>query len=170
MAFPPLFCTGKKTVNVIVETPRGSNTKFTYDHESELFKLGKILPAGTVFPVHFGFLPHTCAADGDPLDAIVLMDAPSFPGIFIECRVVGVMQITQQLKKGQAFRNDRIITVATADKSKAAIQSPNDLPPQFLNELNSFFEYYTQMAGKKYELLGINGAEAAIKIIHSNVE
>ena len=70
-------------VNVVIETPQGSRNKFNYDEELGLFKLGGVLPAGAVFPFDFGFVPETTGGDGDPLDVLVLMDEPAFPGCLV---------------------------------------------------------------------------------------
>jgi inorganic pyrophosphatase len=76
-------------LNVIVETPRGSRNKFTYERDLGVFRLGKQLPAGAVFPYDFGFIPSTRAGDGDPLDALVLLDTPTFPGCLVRSRLLG---------------------------------------------------------------------------------
>src|SRR5688500_10091266 len=73
--------------NVIIETPKGSRNKYKYDEQRGLFKLRKMLPLGSIFPFDFGFLPSTRGADGDPLDVLVLMDAPTFPGCVVLVRL-----------------------------------------------------------------------------------
>jgi inorganic pyrophosphatase len=79
----------KSLVNVIVETPRGSRNKFAYDDELAIIRLKKVLPAGMEFPYDFGFIPSTRAADGDPLDALLLMDESAHPGTLMRCRLIG---------------------------------------------------------------------------------
>ncbi|MGI8582876.1 MAG: inorganic diphosphatase [Chitinophagaceae bacterium] len=86
MTLPKTFVADTKYINVIIETPKGSRNKYTFDPETELFKLTKILPEGLNFPLHFGFIPGTKGEDGDPLDVLVLMDEPSYPGNLIECK------------------------------------------------------------------------------------
>lgn len=80
------------TLNVVIETPRGHRNKYSFDHELGLFRLGGVLTAGAVFPFDFGFLPGTLAADGDPLDVLVLMDEPAFPGCLIPARLLGAIE------------------------------------------------------------------------------
>ncbi|HEX8920029.1 MAG TPA: inorganic diphosphatase, partial [Pyrinomonadaceae bacterium] len=70
-------------LNVIIETPKGSRNKFNYDERHQLFKLGGVLPLGAVFPFDFGFIPSTLGGDGDPLDILLLMDEPAFPGCLV---------------------------------------------------------------------------------------
>ena len=74
-------------LNVIIETPKGSQNKYTYEPRFGAFILGGVLPAGAVFPFDFGFVPSTLAADGDPVDVLVLMDAPAFTGCLVRCRL-----------------------------------------------------------------------------------
>src|SRR5690242_14418380 len=77
---------------VVAETPKGSRNKYAYDDEHGIFRLRKVLPAGMSFPYEFGFVPATLAADGDPIDVLVLMDQPAFPGCVLSCRLIGVIE------------------------------------------------------------------------------
>src|SRR3979411_2447864 len=77
-------------IQVIVETPKGSRNKYAFDPEQRVFELKKVLPAGMTFPYDFGFIPSTEAEDGDPMDVLVLMDEPAFPGCLLKCRVTGI--------------------------------------------------------------------------------
>src|SRR6266852_1252369 len=80
---------------VIIETPKGSRNKFDYDPESGLFMLGGLLPEGMMFPFDFGFIPSTLGDDGDPLDIMVLMDAPAHVGCLIDARIIGIIESKQ---------------------------------------------------------------------------
>lgn len=86
-------------MNLIIETPKGSSEKYDYDTQHHLFKLHKILPAGMVFPFDFGFIPGTKGEDGDPLDVLVISEFESFPGIMIDCRIIGCIKAKQIDKK-----------------------------------------------------------------------
>ena len=79
-------------LQVIVETPAGSRNKFAFDPDQSVFALKNVLPAGMVFPYDFGFLPHTLAPDGDPIDVLLLMDEPAFPGCAVKARLIGVIE------------------------------------------------------------------------------
>src|SRR5687767_2473398 len=92
-----------KTVNVIVETPKGSRNKFKFDEESGCFILGSVLPAGYTFPFDFGYVPGTLAEDGDPVDVLLLMDQPAFPGCLVRARLIGVLE-AKQCKDGVTER------------------------------------------------------------------
>src|SRR6266513_1792883 len=111
MNLPPAFKNGTSEINVIIETPKGSRNKFDYDCKTGLFKLGKILPAGAVFPYHFGFIPHTKGGDGDALDIIVMMELPAFPVNLIACRLLGIIEALQIEKDKKVTRNDRLIAI-----------------------------------------------------------
>src|SRR5579864_9067070 len=101
----------KATCRAIIETPKGSRNKFDYDPDSNLFMLGGLLPEGMMFPFDFGFIPSTLGEDGDPLDIMVLMDAPAHVGCLIEVRIIGVIN-AEQTQAGKTQTNDRLLGVA----------------------------------------------------------
>src|ERR1700704_2476619 len=116
-------------LQVIVETPKGSRNKFSFDVKQEIFSLKKVLPAGMVFPYDFGFLPRTLADDGDPIDVLLLMDEPAFSGCAVRARLIGVIE-GEQLDGKKKVRNDRIVAVAEANHVYAKIRNLKDLPAQ----------------------------------------
>ena len=99
-----------RTIDVMVEIPRGSRNKYEYDHENHVFRLDRRLFSATFYPADYGFVPDTLAEDGDPLDALVLLDEPTFPGCMVESRPVGVFWMTDE--KGP---DAKIICVACGD-------------------------------------------------------
>src|SRR5215217_4237747 len=99
-------------LNIIIETPKGAQNKYTYDPLMEIFKLKKVLPMGTVFPFDFGFIPNTVGEDGDPLDVLIIMDEPAYPGCLVRCRLLGVLKAKQKEQQKPSVRNDRFIAVA----------------------------------------------------------
>ena len=151
-------------VQVIIETPAKSRNKFAYDPDQGIFALKKVLPAGMVFPYDFGFLPQTLAPDGDPIDVLLLMDEPAFPGCAVRARLVGVIE-GEQLDGKKKIRNDRLIAVAEANHQYANVRKLKDLPSQWLKEVQDFFVNYHNLEGKKYRLLGCKGADAALTLI-----
>src|SRR5687767_5209428 len=90
-----VFVPKSQDVNAIVDTPQGSQNKYKFDEESGLFMLGGAMPAGSVFPFEFGFIPSTAGGDGDPLDLLILMDAPTFVGCLVRARLIGVILAEQ---------------------------------------------------------------------------
>jgi inorganic pyrophosphatase len=151
-------------LQVIVETPKGSRNKFAFDPDQGIFALKKVLPAGMVFPYDFGFLPRTIAADGDPIDVLLLMDEPAFTGCAVRAVLIGVIE-GEQLDGKKKVRNDRLLAVAEANHMYSNIRKLADLPKEFLDELEDFFVNYHDLEGKKYKLLGCKGADKAFELI-----
>jgi inorganic pyrophosphatase len=149
---------------VIIETPKGSRNKYAFDPEQRIFELKKVLPAGMEFPYDFGFVPSTRAGDGDPLDVLVLMDEPAFPGCKLTCRVIGVIEGEQGEKK-DAERNDRLVAVENGNHSYAHIKHVDDLGKHFERELEDFFVNYHHLSGKEYRILGLKGPSAGRRCI-----
>jgi inorganic pyrophosphatase len=149
---------------VIIETPKASRNKYSYDPEQGIFVLRKVLPEGMVFPHDFGFLPRTLAADGDPIDVLVLMDVPAFPGCLVPSRLIGVME-GEQLDGKKKVRNDRLIAVAELSHAYKDWKKLRDLPDQFITELEAFFVNYHNLQGKKYKLLGCKDTRTALDLV-----
>jgi len=151
-------------LQVIVETPAHSRNKFAYDPKQGIFTLKKVLPAGMVFPWDFGFLPRTIAGDGDPIDVLLLMDEPAFPGIAVRSRLIGVIE-GEQIEGKKKIRNDRLVAVADASHLYAKVRKLKDLPGKWVKELEDFFVNYHSLEGKEYRLLECRGANAAMTLI-----
>jgi inorganic pyrophosphatase len=151
-------------LRVVIETPKGSRNKFAFDPKERIFELKKVLPAGMTFPYDFGFVPSTKADDGDPIDVLVLMDEPAFPGCMLSCRLVGVIE-GEQVDKGGTERNDRIVAIQKDAHSWAEVKTMKDLGKHFCRELEEFFVNYHKLTGKKYRILGIKGPDAAKKLV-----
>lgn len=151
-------------LQVIIETPKNSRNKYSFDVDQHIFALKKVLPAGMGFPYDFGFLPRTIAGDGDPIDVLVLMDEPAFPGCLLRARLIGVIEGEQQ-DGGKPIRNDRLVAVADANHSYTKIKRLKDLPREFVKELETFFVDYHKLEGKTYKLLGCKGPAAAQTLV-----
>jgi inorganic pyrophosphatase len=156
-----------KRLNVIVETPRGSRNKFTYEPGLGVFRLGKQLPAGAVFPFDFGFVPSTRAPDGDPLDALVLLDTPTFPGCLVRARVLGVIDGRQTGRSGRTVGNPRLVAVATKSNEYDGIRRLKDLPTALVDEIEHFFVSYNAACGKVFEPIGRHGRRRAKAMIRA---
>jgi inorganic pyrophosphatase len=154
----------KGLIQVIVETPAGSRNKFAYDPDQGIFALKKVLPAGMVFPYDFGFVPQTIAPDGDPIDVLLLMDEPAYPGCAVKARLIGVIE-GEQLDGKEKIRNDRLVAVADMNHMYANIRRLKDLPTKWLDEVQDLFVNYHGLEGKKYRLLGCKGQEVALGLI-----
>jgi inorganic pyrophosphatase len=155
---------GEELLQVVIETPRGSRNKYSYDPEQRVFRLKSLLPAGMVFPWDFGFIPGTVGGDDDPLNALVLMDEPAFPGCVLLVRLLGAME-AEQTQVGRTLRNDRLITLAETSELFANLQSLDDLPPKVLTEIDEFFTNYHRLLGKPSRTLGWKPPAAAKRLI-----
>jgi inorganic pyrophosphatase len=153
-------------VNVVIETPQGQPNKFKYDPELGAFRLSRVMPVGMVFPYDFGFLPGTHAEDGDPLDVLVLMDSPAYPGTVVEVRLIGVLRCTQGEKGQPSVRNDRLIAVASEAKTYRADRL-RDLGPQLLDQIEAFFVDYNRIAGRRFKVVKRSGRKAALAVAAS---
>ena len=162
----PFDADDKQLLRVVIETPKGSRNKFAFDPDDHIFELKKVLPTGMTFPYDFGFVPSTKADDGDPIDVLVLMDEPAFPGCVLSCRPIGVIEGEQEDKQGKE-RNDRIIAIEQDAHSWADIKTINDLGKQFCRELEAFFVNYHKLTGKEYRVLGLKGPDQARKLVKS---
>jgi len=149
---------------VVIETPKNSRNKYAFDPDQRVFALKKVLPAGMVFPYDFGFLPRTIAGDGDPIDVLVLMDEPAFPGCVLRARLIGVIE-GEQIEDKKRIRNDRLVAIAEANHSYTNVKRLKDLPRHFVKELEVFFVNYHRLEGKIYKLLGCKGVAAAQALI-----
>ncbi len=155
---------GPGLVNVVVETPRGSRNKYKYDTELGLFRLNRVLFAGATFPFDFGYIPATRAGDGDPLDVLVLMDAPAFTGCLIYARPIGVLRATKNGKE-----NHRLVAVSTDDKTWATHRDLSDLPRKLLKEVEQFFSWILDVEATRHQLLGWRGVGEAERIIQRGI-
>jgi inorganic pyrophosphatase len=152
-------------LNAIIETPRGSRNKFAYTEEIGGFRLGKELPAGAVFPFDFGFVPSTLASDGDPLDVLVLLDTPTFPGCLVRARLLGVIDARQTGRSGRTVRNPRLVAAARKSGQYGNVRSLSDLPDTLMDEIVHFFVSYNLAGGKRFEVTGRHGARHARDLI-----
>src|SRR5437764_9041604 len=137
------------SLNVVIETPKGSRNKFKCDPQSGSFELCKVLPSGSVFPFDFGFIPSTTGDDGDPLDVLVLMEEPVFPGCRLRCRLVGVIE-AEQGSGDETERNDRLLAIAEECQDHKDIRSIKDLNDHLLEEIEHFFISYQELGGKQF--------------------
>jgi inorganic pyrophosphatase len=145
-----------KAVEVVVEVPKGSRNKYEMDHESGHIRLDRELFTATRYPADYGFIPGTLAEDGDPLDVLVLLNEPTFPGCRIECRPIGVFWMNDE--KGA---DGKILAVPTWD-SRTTWQDLDEVPGHLLREIGHFFDIYKDLEpGKSTSTLGWESRDAA---------
>jgi len=130
---------------VFVEIPAGSRNKYEYDEELGGIVLDRRLFTSMTYPADYGFLEDTLAADGDPLDAIVLVGEPTFPGCRIRVRVVGVFHMADE--KGE---DEKLICVPINDPQWSVVSGIDEVPAQLRNEIEHFFQVYKDLEDTKY--------------------
>jgi inorganic pyrophosphatase len=145
------FEKGNDDFRVVIETPKGSRNKYDYDPDCDCLELATVLPEGMTFPFDFGFVPSTLGEDGDPLDVLVLMDAPVVPGCIIRARLIGAIEAKQKSKGESWRRNDRLVAVATHAQTHQTVKALNDLRPHLLDEIKAFFVDYNQLRNRKFK-------------------
>lgn len=156
-------------VLVVVEAPRGSRVKLKYDPKLGAIQLGRPLPLGLHYPFDWGFVPGTCASDGDPIDAMVLHDAPTFPGVAIPCALIGVVRV-EQTSKRKRVRNDRLIAVAVDAPRFDGLRDARKLPKRTREELDQFFLSAVAFTDKNPKLLGWSGPREANRLLEEAIQ
>ena len=153
----------------IIETPKGSRNKFDYDPDSNLFALGGLLPTGMMFPFDFGFIPFTLGDDGDPLDILVLMDAPAHVGCLIDVRLIGVIK-ARQSEKGETEENCRLLGVSIHSYNHEGLSTIDDMDRSLLKQIEEFFVSYNKQREKKFKVTGIGGPKQAVKFLKRGIK
>lgn len=137
--------TPDRTIDVVVEIPRGSRNKYEYDHDQHVIRLDRRLFSATFYPADYGFFPDTLGDDGDPLDALVLLDDPTFPGCWVTSRPVGVF-----LMEDDKGLDAKVICVPAGDPRWAATRDIDDVPEALRAEIQHFFDVYKTLEPGKY--------------------
>jgi inorganic pyrophosphatase len=147
--------------DVVIEIPKGSRNKYEVDHETGRVFLDRVLFTSFVYPVDYGFFENTLGGDGDPLDALVLLEYPVFPGVGVKVRPVGVLKMSDE-----AGMDEKIVAVPFKDPRWAHIQELEDVPEQIRNELEHFFARYKDLEpGKWVKVEGWDSREAAEQLV-----
>ena len=152
-------------VYVVVETPRGSAAKLEYDPQLRVFTLSKALFLGLTYPYDWGFIPSTKGEDGDPIDALVLHDAATAPGLVLKCKIIGVLEVLQSEKGKKGIRNDRLIAVPRDSHREKADKDARDLPKQMRQEIEKFFVATDELEAKVLKFLGWKGPKVGEQLI-----
>jgi inorganic pyrophosphatase len=159
----PLF-TEDGDVHVVVETPRGSRVKLSFDPKLETFTLAKSLLTGLTYPHDWGFVPSTKADDGDPIDVMLIHDAATFPGLVVASKVIGIL-LVEQTSKGKTERNDRLFAVPRRSHSELALSDVRELSKPILLELEKFFSATDELERKSLQIIGWKGPAAAARAL-----
>jgi inorganic pyrophosphatase len=152
-------------IEVFIEIPGGSRNKYEYDKERQTFRLDRVLYSSVYYPTDYGYIPSSLSLDGDPLDALVIIDHPTFPGCLITARPIGVLDM--QDEHGQ---DEKILAVAVNDPHYAHVQRLSDLGPHWLREIENFFATYKALENKWTQLAGWQDETRAWQIIREAFE
>jgi inorganic pyrophosphatase len=154
--------------DVVIEIPKGQRNKYEMDHRTGRIRLDRMLFTSTRYPADYGFIEHTLAEDGDPLDALVLLDEPTFPGCLIRCRAIGMFRM-----RDEQGRDDKVLCVAATDPRMAHLRDITDVSDFDLLEIQHFFEVYKALEpGKVVEAarwVGKPDADDEIEICHKRL-
>ncbi|HVS28805.1 MAG TPA: inorganic diphosphatase [Solirubrobacteraceae bacterium] len=145
-----------ENLHCLVEIPKGSRNKYEWDPELQQIKLDRFLFSSVVYPTDYGFIPQTLAQDGDPLDAMVVVSEPTFPGCMIPVKAIALFRMTDD--KGQ---DDKVLCVPRQDPNWNELETLEDLPHQLRDEISHFFSIYKQPEGKEVTVQGWMSREEA---------
>ena len=155
-------------INVIIEIPSGlAPAKYEVDEASGAIRVDRFVPSAMYYPCNYGFIPHTLAGDGDPVDVLVVTSAPVIPGAVILCRPVGVL-----IMEDEGGQDEKILAVpcSSVDPFYSNINSYEDLPEIFINKISHFFEHYKDLDNHKWtKIVGWGSMEKAEEIIKESL-
>jgi inorganic pyrophosphatase len=153
-------------IHVVIESPRGATVKLKYEPSLGVMTVARALPLGLAYPFDWGFVPGTAAEDGDPLDAMIVWDAASFPGTVVRCRAVGVVRLEQDRKGGgQRIRNDRLILLPLKYERGAPVEDVAHLPARLREEIEQFFLMTVVFGRRNPRVLGWGSAAEAERLV-----
>jgi inorganic pyrophosphatase len=147
-------------LNLVVESPAGSRNKYKYDQKLGLFRLNRVLPFEATFPFDYGFAPGTRSGDGDPLDVVLVGEAPTFAGCVVRGRPIGVLRATKE-----GVQNDRLIAVALLSKAYAQVHDLSELPPGVLVRIERFFRTVLDETGGEHQIGAFEDAAHARRLL-----
>lgn len=147
-------------VNVLIEIPGGSKNKYEFDKDLNAFALDRVLYSSVQYPYDYGFIPNTLADDGDPLDGMVILDQPTFPGCVIAARPIGMLEMIDG-----GDRDEKLLCVPAKDPRYAEVKTLSDLAPHRLEEIAEFFRSYKNLEKKVTEILGWKGPETVQALV-----
>lgn len=152
-------------INVLIEIPAGSKNKYEFDKDLNAFALDRVLYSSVQYPYDYGFVPNTLADDGDPLDGMVLIDQPTFPGCVIAARPIGMLEMIDG-----GDRDEKILCVPDKDPRYARVKSLNDIAEHRLKEIAEFFKTYKNLENKKTEILGWQDVDRVMPLVEKCIE
>lgn len=156
----PIGVNAPSVINAVVEIPKGSTHKYEYDARLGVFRLDRVLHSAVHCPADYGFIPNTLAEDGDPLDLLIILSAPTFSGCVLEVRPVAKLDVVDD--KGI---DEKILAVATSDPRFQRIEDLQSVEPHVLKETEQFFSVYKSLESKVSLTFGWSPKSEALKRI-----
>ncbi|MBT8186123.1 MAG: inorganic diphosphatase [Croceitalea sp.] len=151
--------------DVLIEIPKGSRNKYEYDFDLKKIRYDRMIFSSMMYPADYGFIPETLALDGDPLDALVLVTEPTFPGCVMEVKPIGVFHMTDE--KGP---DEKIICVPVSDPVWNKVNDLSELNPHLIKEIEHFFKVYKDLEKKKVDVGGFGNLEEAKQTVLTSLE
>jgi len=151
-------------INVLIEIPAGSQNKYEFDKDLNALILDRVLFSSVHYPCDYGFVPNTLADDGDPLDGMVMIDQPTFPGCVVLSRPIGMLEMIDG-----GDRDEKILCVPAADPRYARVRSLDDIAPHRLDEIAEFFRSYKTLEKKVTEILGWQNVDQVQALVNQCV-
>ncbi|MBD2163714.1 inorganic diphosphatase [Calothrix sp. FACHB-156] len=152
-------------INVLIEIAGGSKNKYEFDKDLQAFALDRVLYSSVKYPYDYGFVPNTLADDGDPLDGMVIIDEPTFPGCVIAARPIGFLEMIDG-----GDRDEKILCVPDKDPRYAQVQSLKDVPSHRLDEIAEFFRSYKNLEKKVTEILGWQDVDKVKALVDKSIK
>lgn len=150
----------KATFDVLIEIPKGSRNKYEYDFELKKIRYDRMIFSSMMYPADYGFIPETLALDGDPLDVLVLVTEPTFPGCVMEVKPIGVFHMADE--KGP---DEKVICVPVSDPIWNKLNDLSDVNTHLVKEIEHFFKVYKDLENKKVDVEGFGDVNEARQII-----
>ena len=158
-----------KALRVVVEAPKGSTVKLSYEPELRTFCVSRGFPLGISYPYDWGFIPGTRAADRDPVDALVLHASSTYPGVVLPCNVLGMVEVREDANNGKRRSNNRVIAIPLWDDRLGDLERAKDLPKRIRDELEEFFLSTTFFTAKHATIVGWKGKSATEAFIRQHI-
>ncbi len=152
-------------LNVLIEIAGGSKNKYEFDKDLNAFALDRVLFASVQYPWDYGFVPNTLADDGDPLDGMVIMDEPTFPGCVIAARPIGMLEMIDG-----GDRDEKILCVPDKDPRYSQVRSLKDIPQHRLDEIAEFFRTYKNLEKKETKILGWQDIDQVMPLVEKCIK
>lgn len=159
----PIGARAPQVVNAVIEIPRGQANKYEYDSDLHVFRLDRMIYSSVHYPGDYGFIPSTLSDDGDPIDVLILVSEPSFPGCFMEIRPVGLLGM-----RDEGAEDEKVLAVATGNPHYQDVHDYSGIYPHVLREIENFFEIYKELENKQTEIVGWRAATEALTYISAS--